>query len=79
MIGFAGRRVIEQTIRRKLPDNFQTAEFCLQHGLIDIVVPRVEMRATLARLLRFFGAPQTPESPVAVETPQVAGPLGSEA
>jgi acetyl-CoA carboxylase carboxyl transferase subunit beta len=58
LIGFAGRRVIEQTIRRKLPDNFQTAEFCLEHGLIDMVVPRTEMRATLSRLLRFFGAPQ---------------------
>lgn len=60
MIGFAGRRVIEQTIRRKLPDNFQTAEFCLEHGLIDLVVPRPELRSTLARLLRFFGAPRTP-------------------
>jgi acetyl-CoA carboxylase carboxyl transferase subunit beta len=58
LIGFAGRRVIEQTIRRKLPDNFQTAEFCLEHGLLDMVVPRAEMRATLARLLRFFGAPR---------------------
>jgi acetyl-CoA carboxylase carboxyl transferase subunit beta len=56
MIGFAGRRVIEQTIRRKLPENFQTAEFCLEHGLIDGVVQRAEMRETLARLLRFFGA-----------------------
>jgi acetyl-CoA carboxylase carboxyl transferase subunit beta len=62
MIGFAGRRVIEQTIRRKLPDNFQTAEFCLEHGLIDMVVPRHDMRATLGRLLRFFGAPQVPKA-----------------
>ncbi len=60
LIGFAGRRVIEQTIRRKLPDNFQTAEFCLEHGLIDMLVPRPQMRATLGRLLRFFGAPQVP-------------------
>ncbi len=60
LIGFAGRRVIEQTIRRKLPDNFQTAEFCLEHGLIDLVVPRLEMRATLGRLLRYFGAPRIP-------------------
>jgi acetyl-CoA carboxylase carboxyl transferase subunit beta len=60
MIGFAGRRVIEQTIRRKLPDDFQTAEFCLAHGLIDMVVPRGAMRARLGRLLRFFGAPQAP-------------------
>jgi acetyl-CoA carboxylase carboxyl transferase subunit beta len=63
LIGFAGRRVIEQTIRRKLPDNFQTAEFCLEHGLIDRVVPRAEMRSTLARLLRFFGAPRVAAAP----------------
>ncbi len=65
LIGFAGRRVIEQTIRRKLPDEFQTAEFCLQKGLLDMVVPRTEMRAMLARLLAFFGArrvvPAAPE------------------
>lgn len=64
LIGFAGRRVIEQTIRRKLPDEFQTAEFCLQKGLIDMVVPRAEMRATLARLLAFVGAPRVAPSPV---------------
>jgi acetyl-CoA carboxylase carboxyl transferase subunit beta len=74
-VGFAGRRVIEQTIRRKLPDNFQTAEFCLEHGLIDMVVVRHELRATLARLLRFFGAPQVPKAePIAAATvAQVAG------
>lgn len=52
-IGFAGRRVIEQTIRQKLPDNFQTAEFLLEHGAIDMVVERAELRATLARLLDY--------------------------
>jgi acetyl-CoA carboxylase carboxyl transferase subunit beta len=72
MIGFAGRRVIEQTIRRKLPDNFQTAEFCLEHGLIDMVVARDEMRATLARLLRFFGAPR-------LAMPVAPRPLGEDA
>lgn len=71
LIGFAGRRVIEQTIRRKLPENFQTAEFCLEHGLVDMVVPRPQMRSTLARLLRFFGAPLVPAPAMAV--PQ-AGP-----
>jgi acetyl-CoA carboxylase carboxyl transferase subunit beta len=70
LIGFAGRRVIEQTIRRKLPDNFQTAEFCLEHGLIDLVVPRAEMRATLARLLRFFGAPRVPVAEPALTSPE---------
>jgi acetyl-CoA carboxylase carboxyl transferase subunit beta len=58
LIGFAGRRVIEQTIRKKLPDDFQTAEFCLQKGLIDMVVPRAEMRSILAALLSYFGAPR---------------------
>ena len=52
-IGFAGRRVIEQTIRQKLPENFQTAEFLLAHGAIDQVVERAELRATLIRLLDY--------------------------
>ncbi|MBI2247033.1 MAG: acetyl-CoA carboxylase carboxyltransferase subunit beta [Armatimonadetes bacterium] len=76
LIGFAGRRVIEQTIRRKLPDDFQTAEFCLKKGLLDMVVPRSEMRSTVARLLSFFGAPKVEavsvEAPARTETPQVA-------
>lgn len=49
--GFTGRRVIEQTIRQKLPDTFQTAEFNLQHGQVDMVVHRKEMKSTLTRLL----------------------------
>lgn len=53
MIGFAGRRVIEQTIRQKLPENFQTAEFLLDKGHIDMVVERAEMKPTLARLLDY--------------------------
>lgn len=58
MVGFAGRRVIEQTIRRKLPENFQTAEFCLENGMIDLIVARDQMREQLGRLLRYFGAPR---------------------
>ncbi|CAO5253131.1 Acetyl-coenzyme A carboxylase carboxyl transferase subunits beta/alpha [Frankia sp. AgKG'84/4] len=50
-LGFAGRRVIEQTIRQVLPDDFQTAEFLLAHGVVDIISPRRELRATLARLV----------------------------
>jgi acetyl-CoA carboxylase carboxyl transferase subunit beta len=50
-IGFAGKRVIEQTIRQKLPDNFQTSEFNLEHGQIDMVVHRKELRTTLTKLL----------------------------
>ncbi|WP_417795375.1 acetyl-CoA carboxylase, carboxyltransferase subunit beta [Terasakiella pusilla] len=51
VIGFAGRRVIEQTIREKLPDDFQTAEFLYDHGMVDMVVRRKELRATLIRVL----------------------------
>ncbi len=56
MIGFAGRRVIEQTIRQKLPDQFQTAEFLLDKGHIDAVVPRAHVKATLTRLLEYAAA-----------------------
>jgi acetyl-CoA carboxylase carboxyl transferase subunit beta len=52
-IGFAGRRVIEQTLRQKLPDNFQTAEFLLEHGAIDMVIERAALRETLVRLLDY--------------------------
>jgi len=60
LIGFAGRRVIEQTIRQKLPDGFQTSEFVFEHGLIDMIVPRAELRPVLARLLRLCGATVDP-------------------
>ncbi|MFY8330739.1 acetyl-CoA carboxylase, carboxyltransferase subunit beta [Vagococcus carniphilus] len=53
MIGFAGRRVIEQTIRQKLPDDFQKAEFLLEHGFVDKIVPRNELKETLGFLLMF--------------------------
>ncbi|HTX03708.1 MAG TPA: acetyl-CoA carboxylase, carboxyltransferase subunit beta [Candidatus Acidoferrales bacterium] len=52
-IGFAGRRVIEQTIRQKLPENFQRAEFLLEHGAIDMVIERPNLRDTLVRLLDY--------------------------
>lgn len=55
VFGFAGRLVIEQTIRQKLPDDFQTAEFNLEHGQLDLVVHRKEMRAMLSKLLDFHG------------------------
>lgn len=51
MIGFAGRRVIEQTIRQELPKDFQTAEFLLNHGQLDMVVHRKDMRSTLSKLV----------------------------
>jgi acetyl-CoA carboxylase carboxyl transferase subunit beta len=54
LIGFAGPRVIEQITKQKLPPGFQTAEFLLEHGMIDRVVARKELRPTLACLLRFY-------------------------
>jgi acetyl-CoA carboxylase carboxyl transferase subunit beta len=50
-IGFAGRRVVEQTLREKLPDNFQTSEYLLDRGFVDAIVPRTQLKATLARLI----------------------------
>jgi acetyl-CoA carboxylase carboxyl transferase subunit beta len=54
LIGFAGPRVIEQTIRQKLPENFQTAEFLLAHGFLDAVVPRKDLKAYISQALNFF-------------------------
>jgi acetyl-CoA carboxylase carboxyl transferase subunit beta len=54
VIGFAGARVIEQTVRERLPEGFQRAEFLQAHGMVDMVVPRPEMRATLAKLCRML-------------------------
>ena len=58
VIGFAGARVIEQTIREKLPDGFQRAEYLLDHGMIDMVVHRRELRATLIRILGLLHHPE---------------------
>ncbi len=60
LIGFAGPRVIEQTIRQKLPDGFQRSEFLVEHGMLDLVVDRRDMKATLARALRFMRAEAGP-------------------
>ena len=54
LIGFTGPRVIEQTIRQKLPPDFQKSEFLLEHGLIDMIVPRKIMKETLSKLLNYF-------------------------
>ena len=59
VIGFAGRRVIEQTTNQQLPDGFQTAEFLLRHGMLDAIVPRHRMRTTLSQLLAML-APHRP-------------------
>ena len=58
LIGFAGPRVIEQTIRQKLPEGFQRSEFLLEKGMIDLIVDRREMKAVVANALRFMGARQ---------------------
>ncbi|MBC8570243.1 acetyl-CoA carboxylase carboxyltransferase subunit beta [Oscillospiraceae bacterium NSJ-54] len=56
LVGFAGRRVIEGTIKQRLPDDFQSAEFLMEHGFVDMIVERREMRRTLADLIRLHGA-----------------------
>jgi acetyl-CoA carboxylase carboxyl transferase subunit beta len=69
-IGFAGPKVIEQTIRQKLPEGFQTAAFLLDHGMLDVVVPRESLRSTLRRLLEMHAlAERPPEAPL----PEVDG------
>jgi acetyl-CoA carboxylase carboxyl transferase subunit beta len=55
LIGFAGPRVIEQTIRQQLPEGFQRSEFLLDHGIIDVIAPRAELKGTLTRALTWFG------------------------
>ena len=60
LIGFAGPRVIEQTIRQKLPEGFQRSEFLMDKGMLDIVVDRRELKATIARVLRFMEPPAAP-------------------
>jgi acetyl-CoA carboxylase carboxyl transferase subunit beta len=57
LIGFAGPRVIEQTIRQKLPEGFQRSEYLLDHGMVDVICPRTEMRAKLASILKMLHRP----------------------
>ncbi len=57
-IGFAGRRVIEETVRETLPDDFQTAEYLQEHGIVDVVVKRADLRETLGRMLNLLMDPQ---------------------
>ena len=61
LAGFAGRRVIEGTIRQRLPDDFQSAEFLEQHGFVDAIVPRTELRRTLAKLLKYHRQTALPQ------------------
>ncbi|HVH10170.1 MAG TPA: acetyl-CoA carboxylase carboxyltransferase subunit beta, partial [Gemmatimonadales bacterium] len=62
VVGFAGPRVIKQTIGQDLPEGFQTAEFLLEHGMVDAVVPRTELRDTTAQLLRHMAGRQPAEA-----------------
>jgi acetyl-CoA carboxylase carboxyl transferase subunit beta len=71
LIGFAGPRVIEQTIREKLPDGFQRAEYLKEHGMVDLVVHRHELRATLAQLCRILtkSPPPAPAAEAPADSP----------
>jgi acetyl-CoA carboxylase carboxyl transferase subunit beta len=69
VIGFAGARVIEETIREKLPEGFQRAEYLLDRGMLDLVVPRGELRATIGRLLGLLRHP-SPAAPLAPAQPE---------
>ncbi|HET7433381.1 MAG TPA: acetyl-CoA carboxylase, carboxyltransferase subunit beta [Thermoanaerobaculia bacterium] len=76
LIGFAGPRVIEQTIRQKLPEGFQRSEFLLERGMLDMVVDRRELKAAIARVLRFGVPAQPPADRPASETDAVPAPQG---
>jgi len=73
LIGFAGPRVIEQTIRQTLPEGFQRSEFLLEHGMLDLVIDRRDLKASIARALRFMRAVP---APVPEPTPALAGVSG---
>jgi acetyl-CoA carboxylase carboxyl transferase subunit beta len=75
-IGFAGPRVIEQTIRQKLPEGFQRSEFLLDKGMLDLVVDRREMKAVIANALRFMGASTRP--PAVAIMPQPVTTMATE-
>ncbi len=72
LIGFAGPRVIEQTIRQTLPEGFQRSEFLIEKGMLDLVVDRREMKAVIANALRFMGATARPAAIAAVEAAAAA-------
>jgi acetyl-CoA carboxylase carboxyl transferase subunit beta len=76
LIGFAGPRVIEQTIRQKLPEGFQRSEFLLEKGMLDLIVDRRDMRSAIANALRFMGAKRA-ESGSAAATPATPASVDS--
>jgi acetyl-CoA carboxylase carboxyl transferase subunit beta len=73
-IAFAGRRVVEQTLREKLPDDFQTAEYLLAHGFVDAIVPRPQLKTTLGRLIRLHPATPASDTPVHVSPDPALSP-----
>jgi acetyl-CoA carboxylase carboxyl transferase subunit beta len=83
VIGFAGQRVIEETIRETLPEGFQRAEYLLEHGMVDMVVHRRELRETIIRLLQLLREKTPPAEVVALPTAETASaeakPAGAEA
>jgi acetyl-CoA carboxylase carboxyl transferase subunit beta len=76
LIGFAGARVASDTVGEEMPEGFQTSEFLLAHGFVDAIVPRPELRATLARLLRVLPVPAVAEGPEA-DADRSWGPIGA--
>jgi acetyl-CoA carboxylase carboxyl transferase subunit beta len=78
VIGFAGARVIEETIREKLPERFQRAEYLHEHGMVDQVVPRGELRATLARILSLLREPRHEQAAAEILPPAAAGSPAGE-
>ncbi len=83
LIGFAGARVIEQTVREKLPEGFQRAEYLLEHGILDMVVKRHDMRATLARVISLLREPlpiaRAPAGTPALPAPATAPEASNQA
>jgi len=81
LIGFAGPRVIEQTIRQKLPEGFQRSEFLLEKGMLDLIIDRRDMRSVIANALRFMGATRSEPVPIALAemAPAGAGASGGPA
>ncbi len=75
LIGFAGPRVIEQTIREKLPEGFQKAEYLRDHGMVDMVVHRHKLRETLSNLCQLLTKTPQPARPAPSETKLIAGPV----
>ena len=67
LIGFAGPRVIEQTIRQKLPAGFQRSEFLLEKGMLDLIVDRREMKSVIANALRFMGAKRSATASISAD------------